>query len=335
MQSAVVNFSGDLFSAAGRRGAHGHRHGIPARNVLFRQRSQCRAQCFHRASARLPTRFRRRARSTRSTPSSRFRCSGRRSIARSRPARYSDYNRFGNTTNPKVGLKWRPDRDPADPRFVGHGLSRADVHRSVRRPDARLRTPSSIRAPVPNFASLPGCGGRQAPANTTGTFVVSGGNPDLLPEEADNLTVGAVFTPGFAPRLAVTLDFYRIEKEGIIGSIDRNFVLAQNAANGSYADRITRDATHELRARGDRDARQSARPDHPGHRLRAAVRDRRIDRSARSCSAPTSPIWTPSNSRRHPARRRCAASARTPTPRARWHAYAALAASPGIAAHSR
>ena len=31
----------------------------------------------------------------------------------------------------------------------------------------------------PNFASLPGCGGRQAPANTTGTFVLSGGNPDL------------------------------------------------------------------------------------------------------------------------------------------------------------
>jgi hypothetical protein len=50
-----------------------------------------------------------------------------------------------------------------------------------------------------------------------------------------------VFTPSFVPRLAVTLDYYRITKEAIIGSISRNFILAENAANGSYADRITRD----------------------------------------------------------------------------------------------
>jgi iron complex outermembrane recepter protein len=81
------------------------------------------------------------------------------------------------------------------------------------------------------------------PANTTGTFVLSGGNPDLLPEDAENLTVGAVFTPEFAPRLALSIDLYRIEKEEIIGAIDRNFVLAQNAANGSFADRVTRDPT--------------------------------------------------------------------------------------------
>ena len=108
--------------------------------------------------------------------------------------RYSDYDRFGNTSNPKVGPEMAPDRSPAAARIVGHRLSRADLRRSLRRPDARLRDDRRSCAGA-NFATLPGCGGRQAPANTTGTFVLSGGNPDLAPEDADNLTVGAVFTP--------------------------------------------------------------------------------------------------------------------------------------------
>jgi len=157
-------------------------------------------------------------------------------------ARYSDYNLFGDTTNPKVGLKWRPIESLLIRGSWGTGF-RAPTFVEAFSGQTRGFAPIVDPCAGPNFASLPGCGGRQAPANTTGTFIVTGGNPDLLPEEADNLTVGAVFTPGFAPRLAVTVDFYRIEKEGIIGAIDRNYVLAQNAANGSYADRITRDPT--------------------------------------------------------------------------------------------
>ena len=190
--------------------------------------------------ARHPMRFHRRAKSPRSTPSSRFPCS--KSLDLDLAARYSDYNLFGDTTNPKVGLKWRPIESLLIRGSWGTGF-RAPTFNEAFSGQTRGFAPIVDPCAGPNFASLPGCGGQQAPANTTGTFVVSGGNPDLLPEEADNLTVGAVFTPGFAPRLAVTLDFYRIEKDGIIGSIDRNYVLAQNAANGSYADRITRDPT--------------------------------------------------------------------------------------------
>jgi iron complex outermembrane recepter protein len=156
--------------------------------------------------------------------------------------RYSDYDRFGSTSNPKVGLKWRP---------VTSVMLRASWGTGFRAPTfaeafgGQTRGFATIVDPCAgaDFASLPGCNGRQAPANTTGTFVLSGGNPDLQPEDADNLTLGAVFTPTFAPGLAVTLDFYQIKKEEIIGTIDRNFVLAQNAADGSYADRITRDPT--------------------------------------------------------------------------------------------
>lgn len=154
--------------------------------------------------------------------------------------RYSRYNRFGSTSNPKVGLKWRPFDDLLVRSSWGTGFRAPSFAEAF---GGQTRGFNTIVDPCagPNFASLPGCGGRQAPANTTGAFVVSGGNPDLEPEEADNLTVGLVFTPSFVPRLAVTLDYYRITKEAIIGSISRNFILAENAANGSYADRITRD----------------------------------------------------------------------------------------------
>jgi iron complex outermembrane receptor protein len=154
--------------------------------------------------------------------------------------RYSRYNRFGSTTNPKVGLKWRPYDDLLVRSSWGTGFRAPTFAEAF---GGQTRGFNTINDPCagPGYASLPGCAGRQAPANTTGAFVVSGGNPDLKPEEADNLTVGLVFTPKFIPRLAVTLDYYRIKKEEIIGSISRNFILAQNAANGSYADRITRD----------------------------------------------------------------------------------------------
>jgi len=157
-------------------------------------------------------------------------------------ARYSDYDAFGSTSNPKVGLKWRPFEGLMLRGSWGTGF-RAPTFAEAFGGQTRGFAPINDPCAGPNFASLPGCGGRQAPANTTGTFILSGGNPDLKPEDADNLTVGVVFTPSFAPRLALTLDVYRIEKEGIIGTIDRNYVLAQNAANGSYAERITRDAT--------------------------------------------------------------------------------------------
>jgi outer membrane receptor protein involved in Fe transport len=153
--------------------------------------------------------------------------------------RYSDYDLFGSTSNPKVGLKWRPIESLLIRGSWGTGFRAPTFAEAF---GGQTRGFSTIVDPCagPDFASLPGCPG-QAPTNTTGTFVLSGGNPDLLPEEADNLTIGAVFTPAFAPRLALTIDLYRIKKEGIIGSIDRNYVLAQNAENGSYADRITRD----------------------------------------------------------------------------------------------
>ena len=157
--------------------------------------------------------------------------------------RYSHYNAFGDTVNPKFGLKWRP---------VESLLLRASWGTGFRAPNfteaysAQTRGFRSIVDPClgDDYASYPGCNGRQATTTVTGAWVITGGNPDLEPEEAKNLTVGAVITPSFLPRLSLTIDYYRITKDDIIGTADVNYLIMQNALYGTYADRIVRDANN-------------------------------------------------------------------------------------------
>ena len=239
MQSAVANFSGDLFD-------------MPAGKVRMAIGAEFRRESFSSDNDRNSelNAFVGRGPTPDAFPPTReiteiyteFAIPLLASLDLDLAARYSDYNLFGDTTNPKVGLKWRPIESLLVRGSWGTGF-RAPTFNEAFSGQTRGFAPIVDPCAGPNFATLPGCGGRQAPANTTGTFVVSGGNPDLLPEEADNLTIGVVFTPAFAERLSATVDLFHIEKDGIIGSIDRNYVLAQNAANGSYADRITRDPT--------------------------------------------------------------------------------------------
>ncbi len=59
--------------------------------------------------------------------------------------------------------------------------------------------------------------------------VVSGGNPNLGPEEADTTTVGFVFEPSFVPGLSVSLDYYAIEVQKSVSS-----ATAAQIINGCY-----------------------------------------------------------------------------------------------------
>jgi len=59
--------------------------------------------------------------------------------------------------------------------------------------------------------------------------ILSGGNPDLQPEEADTLTIGAVWQPSFISNLTMSLDYYDIQIEGAVSSQSSTDVL-----NGCY-----------------------------------------------------------------------------------------------------
>lgn len=60
-------------------------------------------------------------------------------------------------------------------------------------------------------------GNAQALISPAGQYnFFGGGNPNLVPEEADTYTVGLVFTPGFLPGFNATIDFYSIDVAGLI-----------------------------------------------------------------------------------------------------------------------
>ena len=68
------------------------------------------------------------------------------------------------------------------------------------------------------------------------------GNPDLDPEESENLTYGIVLTP--LDNLTSTVDYWEIEQDGIVGLLNAdNAVLLDSIfrAQGSSFDRLIRD----------------------------------------------------------------------------------------------
>ncbi|MDG2523372.1 TonB-dependent receptor [Caulobacter segnis] len=63
------------------------------------------------------------------------------------------------------------------------------------------------------------------------TQTLTGGNPNLAPEVADTLTIGAVYQPSFIPRLAITVDWFDIQIDDQIASFGGS---TQNVFNICY-----------------------------------------------------------------------------------------------------
>ena len=66
---------------------------------------------------------------------------------------------------------------------------------------------------------------------TAGIAGVTGGNPNLEPEESESFTVSAVLQPSAIPGLVVALDYFEIELSNIIASVTAQ-VQANNCVNG-------------------------------------------------------------------------------------------------------
>jgi iron complex outermembrane recepter protein len=76
---------------------------------------------------------------------------------------------------------------------------------------------------------------------TTPIIVASQGNPALNPEKADTLTGGIVLSPGFAPGLTLSVDYYSIDIKGVISALTPQQTLDQcNAGAASLCSSITR-----------------------------------------------------------------------------------------------
>ena len=62
--------------------------------------------------------------------------------------------------------------------------------------------------------------------------VITGGNPDLQPEEADTITLGLVYQPAQIPDLLISLDYYQIELTDAVGSIPASIHAEQLSEHG-------------------------------------------------------------------------------------------------------
>jgi outer membrane receptor protein involved in Fe transport len=165
--------------------------------------------------------------------------------------RYSEFTTNGRTrdySSYKIGADWVP--------FDGLRF-RAMMQRAVRAPNIGELFAPQVTG-LGNLAVDP-CQGaliNAGQANTPGTLsnlcrltgvptgnigsvstpsagqinILGGGNPNLGPEEADTITIGAVWQPSFINGLSLSFDYYDIEVNGAVSSQSSTDVL-----NGCYS----------------------------------------------------------------------------------------------------
>ncbi|MGZ9113123.1 MAG: TonB-dependent receptor plug domain-containing protein [Brevundimonas sp.] len=176
--------------------------------------------------------------------------------------RRSEYESFGADTY-KLGADYAPIEDV---RF------RASYSRAVRAPnvidlfaaqgfglfDADADPCGNVAGTSVQQATLAQCVATGVPTAMYGTNglnspagqynVLSGGNPDLAPEEADTVTYGVVWTPGFIPRFNLSVDYFDIKVDGLISSVGplNTLDLCYRLNDAAACSRINRNPNGQL-----------------------------------------------------------------------------------------
>tara|TARA_R110002096_G_scaffold283228_2_gene477266 strand:- start:636 stop:3365 length:2730 start_codon:yes stop_codon:yes gene_type:complete len=171
---------------------------------------------------------------------------GARSLVLDLAARYSDYSTFGDTTNSKVGLGYRP---------VDSLLIRGTWAEGFRAPSLLELFEGTRQTSIPvtdpcdgGGAGLPGCAGVpdtyvQISGNAPATV---GGNPSLQPETSENVSFGFVWTPEFLEGSSLTLDWYDIQIDDTIDEYGAQDLLDLCAVSGQRCNFIQRDSSGEI-----------------------------------------------------------------------------------------
>jgi iron complex outermembrane receptor protein len=158
--------------------------------------------------------------------------------------RYDHYSGVGNSTTPKVGLRWQPSREILVRGSVGKGF-RAPSLQDLFAPNTTGVTPPGLNDPLavckappndPNFQPDPNDCATQFP-------VLFGGNTNLKPEKSTNTTLGIVFEPTSAISLAI--DAFKIKlTDTISNGVPAATILSDLATYGSLVTRGAPDSTN-------------------------------------------------------------------------------------------
>jgi iron complex outermembrane receptor protein len=171
--------------------------------------------------------------------------------------RYSDYNLSGGANTYKASLTYAVDQNIS---------FRGGYNRAVRAPNVvELFQPDSAStaavtdscagaAPTASLASCMRTGVTAAQYGKIPTCASNfctaqlGGNATLKPEVADTYTGGVVLTPRVLPGFSLSVDYFNIDVENLIGTIPVPLIYSQciNTGNPFYCGMIKRDANGSL-----------------------------------------------------------------------------------------
>jgi len=118
--------------------------------------------------------------------------------------RYDDYSDFGDTTNPKLGLRWQPLDSLAFRASWGTGFRAPSLAQVGLGPSQESRF----------FLDTYGCADNTAYCATTDYNLVFAGNPNLEAEESESWNFGVGWEP--TASLTLSLDYWDIKQENKI-----------------------------------------------------------------------------------------------------------------------
>jgi outer membrane receptor protein involved in Fe transport len=151
---------------------------------------------------------------------------GLRELELSLAARYDDYDDFGDTFNPQLGVIWQP---------IDSLTLRGAYSTAYRAPSLYMLSFSGVS----NQAVLNILPDPFAPGGTSPTLVLAGSNPDLEPEEAKTWSFGVDYEPEFARWASLSISWFQIEYEGRIDqpAVNRLSVLTTPELYGHLTNR--------------------------------------------------------------------------------------------------
>ena len=146
------------------------------------------------------------------------------SLELSLAGRYDDYSDFGDTTNPKVALRWAPIDELAFRASWGTGFRAPSLAQIGLGPSQESQffkdTFSCIDQGIdPASTACP----------SLDYTIIFSGNPNLNPEESETLNVGAAWQPSDMWRVSV--DYWDIKQEDKIDEVPFGFIYDQECNN--------------------------------------------------------------------------------------------------------